>query len=135
MFRAEQAVMGQAEGLRQEHRVRVGVCPYLIKHSRDRRLLTTAVVGFRRQPGTDPERERCMRLKQRKDLLKPGFQLRRAGNRPSLANPQPGQAEGGQCHRVHVVGRDRKLVGLLEVTPACVQVAIGMQRLIAVREG
>jgi hypothetical protein len=68
-------------------------------------------------------------------MLKAGFKLRRAGNRPSLAYPQPGQAEGGQCHRLHVAGRYRELVGPLEVTPAGVQVAIGVQCAISAREG
>jgi hypothetical protein len=61
--------------------------------------------------------------------------LRRAGNRPSLAYPQSGQAKGRQCHRVHVTGRYRQLVRALEVAPACVQVAIGLQRAISVCEG
>ena len=65
--------MGEAEGLRHEDWVRVGVRPYLTQYSHDRSMLTMAVISFRRQPGTDPKRERSMRLKQRKDMLKPGF--------------------------------------------------------------
>jgi hypothetical protein len=61
--------------------------------------------------------------------------LRRAGNRPSLAYPQPGQAESRQRHRVHVTGRYRKLVGPLEIPSAGVQVALGVQRAIAVAKG
>jgi hypothetical protein len=73
-------------------------------------MLAMAVISFRCQPGTDAKRDRSVRLEQRKDMLKPRFHLRRAGNRPSLAHPQPRKAEGSQCHRVHVAGRYRKLV-------------------------
>ena len=73
VIRAEQAVMGEAEGLRQQDRVRVGVRPYLTECGHDRRMLAMAVIGFRRQPGADPKRERSVRLEQRKDVLKPGF--------------------------------------------------------------
>ena len=73
MIGAEQAVMGEAEGLRQEDWVRVEARPYLTQYSHDRSMLTAAVISFRCQPGTDPKRERSMRLKQRKDMLKPGF--------------------------------------------------------------
>ena len=127
--------MREAEGLGQDNGIRVGARPYLIKHGHDRFMLTTAVIGLRREPAADPERERSIGLKQRKDVLQPGFQLCRAGNRPSLAYPQPGQAEGGLGYRGHVAGRHRELVGPLEVLPACVQVAIRVQRAIAAYEG
>ena len=65
--------MGEAEGLGQQDRVRVGASPDLTKHSQDRRVLTLAVVGFRCQPGSDPKRERAVRRKQGKDALKAGF--------------------------------------------------------------
>ena len=69
----EQAVMGQAEGLRQDNGVRVGARPYLIKHGHDRLMLTMAVIGLRCQSAADPKRERSIGLKQRKDVLQPGF--------------------------------------------------------------
>ena len=65
--------MGEAEGLRQEDWVRVEARPYLTQYSHDRSMLTMAVISLRRQPGTDPKRERSIRLEQRKDMLKPGF--------------------------------------------------------------
>ena len=89
MIWAEQAVMGEAEGLRHEDRVGIRARPYLTQYRHDRFMLTTAVISFRCQPGTNPKRERGIALKQRKDMLKPGFQLGRAGNRPLLAYPQP----------------------------------------------
>ncbi len=56
----EQAVMGEAEGLRQKNWVRVGARPYLIKHGHDRSMLTVAVIGLRCQSAADPKRERSV---------------------------------------------------------------------------
>ncbi len=90
-----------------------------------------AVIGLGRQPGTNQKRERSIGFQLRKDMLKSRFQLRRAGNRPSFAYPQSGQAEGSQRHCLHVAGRQRELVGPLEIAAACVQVAVRVQRAIS----
>ena len=123
--------MGDAERLGHENGVRVVVRFYLAEYRQRRRMLAMAVIGLRRQSDADPERERSIRLEQRKGVLKARFQVRRAGNRPPLAEPQSGQAEGGQRHRGHVTGRYRELIGTFEVFPAGVQVAIGVQRAIS----
>ena len=70
---AEQAVMGEAECLGQENRVRVGARPYLTQYGHDRSMLTMAVIAFRCQSAADPKRERGIRLEHRKDVLKPGL--------------------------------------------------------------
>ena len=65
--------MGEAEGLRQDNWVRVGARPYLSQHGHDRFMLTMAVIGLRCQSAADPKRVRSIGLKQRKDVLQPGF--------------------------------------------------------------
>lgn len=124
--------MGKAQRLRHEDWVRVGVRPYLAEHRQNRGMLTASVVSLGRQPGADPERERSVRFERGKGMLKPGFHMRRAGNRPPLAEPQSSQTKSGQRHRGHVPDRYRELIGTLEVFSAGVQVAIGVQRAISV---
>jgi hypothetical protein len=69
---AEQAVMGQAQRLRQRHGIRGG--PDLVQHGQDRSMLAPEIVGLPCQPRTDAQRERRVRVERRQNMLEPRLQ-------------------------------------------------------------
>jgi hypothetical protein len=55
-------------------------------------MLAPEIVRLSRQPRTDAQRERRVRVERRKNMLEPRLRQDRAGDGPALAHPQSGQA-------------------------------------------
>jgi hypothetical protein len=66
-------------------------------------------------------------------MLQPVLHLHCAGDRTTLVNPQPSQAEGGHGHGPDVTELLRKPVGQLEMLSARPQITIGVLRAGSIR--
>ena len=67
-------------------------------------------------------------------MLEPRLKLHRAGDGAALGYPQPGQAQRGQGHGLHVTGPLGQLIGPLEALAAGPQITVHVLRAGPVRE-
>ena len=120
VVRVEQAVVGDAQRLRQELGTRrasgsgwLRGRPDFRKRGQDRRVRAVEVVRLPGQPGADAQREHRARVQQREHVLEPRLEQDRAGHGAPLAYPQSGQAQRGRGHGLHVTGLFGEPVGAL----------------------
>ena len=118
---AEQAVVGDAEGLGEEFGVPGRA--HLVQRGQHGGVRAAGVVRLPGQPGADPQGQGRPRVEQREHVLQPRLEQHRAGDGAALGHPQPGQAQRGQRHRLRVAGPFGQPVGALEAVPAGLQVA------------
>jgi hypothetical protein len=129
---SEQAVMGDPHRLGQQ--LGIPGCPDLPERGHDVGVRAARVVRLAGQPGPDPQRQRRGRVEQREHVLEPGLEQHRAGDGAPLADPQAGQAQRRQRHRLRVLSLLGQPVGALEALPARLQVTVLVLRPGALRE-
>ena len=126
VFRAEQAVVREAERLGERHRVADGA--RLVEYREDGARVAGTVAVLAGDPGAQPQPGRRRRVDERQRPAQPLVQQRGTGDGAVLVHPQAAHADRGHGHRLGVAEPLRLPVGRVELTATLVQVAVARQR-------